>query len=307
MSEKSESKNQDSVDKKFRLRSLVDTTPRKAIAIGAGAAAIAALVFGGFKAGELFSNSPDETPTAPSSQEAVPTPAAAKDFIKTFGSRYADPLPAYYAETAYEKEFPGQFNMVSDDYVDSYNPEATVSADVSPLGFQLLRLPLSAEINKQTSVDQFNASIGSMDTLMNALAKNPTPQEISVITDEFITYSGFHNQNAQKLVNTLSAIVQKYGSGSNYSINKATAEGSDTATATLFNGQETPLIDGTNADGGVTAFNNVISLSINVDSYSNTGKKTSSTDVVNNLQFSVVRATDNFDPLHGGYIGIGIE
>ena len=175
---------------------------------------------------------------------------------------------------------------------------------MSPLGFETLILKPGTKVTIQTSVDQFNQALPEMNRFMNLLSKNPLPDQIKVIKDEFNEYVGFNNPSSSQKIDTLSAVVEKYGSNAVYVINEGTTDVSaDKAKATIFDRQK-PIIDNVDASGATDSFHTHANLSITVTSYDKTGKSVVATESLDSLQFSVMRA-ENFDPANVGLVGIG--
>lgn len=292
--------------KQNRLRAFIETKAGKAAVAGAGLLAAGGLMFGGMKMSEGSGSAP-ETPPAPvgNGQEVV-VPTDAQQFISAYESRYSDPLAVYYAEEAYETQNPGSPLTIGDDYISSYNFESVGVGEKSPLGFDTLRLPYDTEVNVDTSVNQFNTARPAMNLLINLLAKNPTPEQIAVITDEFNKYTGFgFEDEASNLVTFFNGVIAKHGSESNYTINEASTTNTDPETATIFDAASNTVIDSVNEEGVVQYFHNSIELSISIDSYDAANNKTSTTDVTSGFDFRVGRAPGEIDPLQGAFVGIG--
>jgi hypothetical protein len=288
------------------LHRFMETKRGKFTAIGAGVLATAGLVFGGVKAMDASNSTHESTPKPTSSSQETSIPTEAKDFVNAYGTRYKDPLATYYSEMGYEQSGSKEPLTIGDDYISSYNFESTVAGDKSPLGFDLLRLSPDTAINVQSSVDQFNNALPTMNHLINLLAKNPTSAEVAVITDEFSKYSGYGNEeDAKKLTAFLNGVVTKYGSASNYTINAASSETTDSSHASVFKPDWAPIVDANSENGGVEAFHNTITLSISVESFDSANKKSSAVDTTENFNFMVQRAPESIDPLHGGFVAIG--
>lgn len=288
---------------------------RKGLLFGIGSAAVVGVAATVITATALFNVSasdkdnepgtqPEATPTGSSQEVAVPP--AAQDFINAYGTRYEDPVATYYAEAAYEQKSGGDSLTIGDEYINSYNFESTVAGGKSPLGFDLLSLSADTEVNTQTSKDQFNNAVPTINRLISLLSKNPTPQQQAVIADEFVKYSGYggNPEYANNLVTFLEGIVSKYGTSANYTVNPGSTEITDPSQATIFNPDSTPTIDD-GSNGEVRAFHNTVTLSISVESYDSANEKTSTTETVDGFVFMVQRAPKSLDPLGGGWVGIG--
>jgi len=282
------------------------------IAVGAAGVIIAVnSVLGG--AASPQNEVPHDQPVATASGEVngeteIKVPAEAKDFVDAFGTRYKDPVATYYAEAAFEKETNGDALTIGDDYINTYNFESTVNGGRSPLGFNILSLPFETEINVQSSVDQFNTALPTMNRAINLLSKNPTPQEISVISDEFSLYSGYGNEdNAAKLIAFFNTIIAKHGTNSNYTINTASSEATDPAQSTIFDAKRVPFIHSENKDGKAEIFENPITLSISVETYDSENRAIKDTDITEYFSFMVSRAPAEIDPLGGGFVAIGTQ
>ena len=288
---------------------LVPKSPKaRLFAIGA-AALVAVSAFVGI--GIANSTTPKTEPVATASSEPgvnteVKIPSEAQPFVDAYSSRYEDPLATYYAEAAFEKETGGDSLTIGDEYISTYNYESTVAGEVSPLRFDLLRLPFETEVNVQTSVDQFNSALPTMNRALNLLAKNPTQEQITVIADEFSLYSGYGQEEyADNLITYFNGIVDMYGSNSNYTINPASSETTDSSQATIFDPEMTTVINGNDKDGNVVAFQNSITMSISIDTYDASNELNTSLYTTDSLSFMVSRADEGIDPLHGGFVAIG--
>ena len=280
----------------------------------AGVAIAVPATLGIVNSGENNNTSDAPQPNDRDNSEVVDGPAAppeAKDFLDAYSDRYNDPLATYYAEMDYETESGGQSLTIGDEYIDGYDfsLETFQTGETSPLEFPILRLPLDVEVTNTTpevTVNQFNESIPVMDRLLNLLAKNPTPEQVAVIRDEFVKFTGFENQNANSLVDKFLAITQQYGSESNYSINPASdAEDANSLQNTVFKGGDFVELIRVNEEGEVTAFSNLFDLSVNVETFDASGESATSTAVLEDVEYSVYRS--DFDPGDVGLIGIGMK
>ena len=271
----------------------------KVIAAVAGVIVVAivltAIVVG--NAGVKKSNATTEQSASVSSPEE-------RDFINAYKDRYVDPIATYNSEVGYLKANPGKDLTIGNDYFVGYTFNATPNAPVSPLGFETLILKPGTKVTIQTSVDQFNQALPEMNRFMNLLSKNPLPDQIKVIKDEFNEYVGFNNPSSPQKIDALCAVVEKYGSNAVYVINEGTTDVSaDKAKATIFDRQK-PIIDNVDTSGATDSFHTHANLSITVTSYDKTGKSVVATESLDSLQFSVMRA-ENFDPANVGLVGIG--
>lgn len=134
---------------------------------------------------------------------------------------------------------------MDESYVASYDFSSQPFANgaTSPLGFTVERMAPDQPITLQATIDQFNGSIPNLDRLLNLLAKNPTPDDLKVITDEFSKYTGLENTaEAGNLVNFLASITQQYGSNANYSINPAIKDNGEGKTDTTVFVNDAPAI-----------------------------------------------------------------
>lgn len=243
-------------------------------------------------------------PVDPVGNEQIKIPQEAQDFVNAYGTRYKDAVATYYAEVAYEQKSGGDSYTIGDDYINTYNFESTVAGVKSPLGFDLLSLSPDAEINVQTSVDQFNNALPTMNRAINLLAKNPTPEQVAVISDEFSLYSGYGKEDyANNLVALFNGIATTYGSNSNYTINPASIETTDSSQATLFDPESATFMNGTDENGNLVSFQNSITLSVSVDTYSSEDQINTSLSTTENLSFVVNRAKN--DPFNAGFVAIG--
>lgn len=272
----------------------------KVTAAVAGVIVVVAIVL----AAVVIGNAGGKKSNATTEQSASVSSPEERDFINAYKDRYVDPIATYNSEAAYLKANPGKDLTVGNDYFAGYNAEGTASAPVSPLGFYILKLQPGSEATTQSSVDQFNQALPEMNRFMNLLSKNPLPDQVKVIKDEFNDYVGFNNPSASQLIAVLSAVVEKYGSNAVYVINEGTTDASaDKAKATIFDGRK-PIIDRVDTRGATDSFHTHANLSITVTSYDKTGKSVVATESLDSFQFSVTRA-EKFDPANGGLVGIG--
>lgn len=297
-------------------RSRLDRLGRKGIvSIAAGALGLTlAAGLGGMKLAQSSHDIPTHTdptaeaPAVPGQENTkVAIPAEAKDFVTRYANSYTDPLATYYSEEAFIKANPGPGIVIDNDYIAGYNPNTQPfsNGEVSPLGYKVERLSPDKPVDINSSIEVFNSSIPNLNLLINMLSKNPSPQALEVIKNEFSLYSGLGNKEAGNLVDLLQGVTSKYGSNALYTINAGVERSGDSvpADATVVL-DKTPGIDAVDDKGNTTAFSLVMNMSISVDTYNDSGEKTHTTDVLNNAQFTVVKAT-NYDPLGNGYIGIG--
>ncbi|RWZ78374.1 MAG: hypothetical protein EOT05_01250 [Candidatus Microsaccharimonas sossegonensis] len=287
------------------LRGYIETKKGKAFVAGTTALALIGIGFGALKIGETTSGTNETKPGSSNGQTAVISQEE-RDFINAYKNRYADPKAVFNSEVAYLIANPGKDLTVGPDYFTGYNFDATPNAATSPLGFDILKLQPGAEVTTQTSVDQFNQALPEMNRFMNLLAKNPLPNQVSVIKDEFNKYTGFYNPSSPKLVDILAGVVSKYGSNAVYVINSGTTDVSaDKLKATIFDNIP-PVIDNINSSGVTDSFQSTAHLSITVTSYDKANKTVVATEIIDNLQFSVNRA-ESADPMNVGLIGIGAK
>lgn len=298
-------------ERKSGLRGFIQTKAGKVTVAVAGLLAAGGVV-AGVKAIPVVGaegHSPAAT-SLPNPESTPAVPAEAKDFMNANGSLYTDALATYYAETAYEKANPGQGFVLTQDYATNYNFDSQpfANGETTPLGFTVEKVPASEEVNIDNSIQTFNNSIPNLNKLVNLLAKNPSQDRINAITDEFSKSSGLGNPEAAKLVSTLLSVAQKYGSNANYSINPGTKGqyGTTSETNSVFTADR-EVIDAVDVNNNVTAYNDVVNLSIEVDTFNDKGEQTKQVDTsLQGVQFSVRRA-ENYDPGNAGYIGIGLK
>ncbi|TQO19641.1 hypothetical protein FB472_1210 [Rhodoglobus vestalii] len=267
--------------------------------------AVVAVVLSGCAALMGATDDGEKPPEAvPTSGTAVDIPEDAKAFIDAWDDRYPDALATYYSHAAYLRANPGLDLTIGQDYFTGYDFENPEINPVSPLGFDILTTTFSQEVAAQQLVDVFNKSVPEMNLLMNILAKNPLPDQVNVVKDEFIDHTGYYNSHAQQLVDTLARVVEAYGSSSVFTINEATPDiDADPATATVLYG-DSPVIDNINDEGLVDSFSDLLEISIAIETYNASGAKVVSTEIVEEVQFSVAHAA-SVDFLNKGFIGIG--
>jgi len=253
-------------------------------------------------------------------QKLPAIPNEAKQFVSEVGGRYADPVSTYYAETAYENAHNKQGLPISDVYIENYKSLTYSKGEESDLGFTRYKLPAAEKDNQETVIKVFNEyAVKNLNLYMNLLSKNPLPNAVAIIDEQFRNYCSdtdnkglpieftADNDAINKLMATAKSVVSKYGSAANYSVaNGSTKSGDNSITAfpdvlgaveTInFNGQKLSSLQA----GGVK-------LTINVDQYD--GKNVShKREVFNDIQLSIIKqpiseaanSANNFN-----YISIG--
>lgn len=251
---------------------------------------------------------PEATPpeSKPSAEATVSYPEEATEYMAAFGNRYVDPVATYYADADYT-ETHGISTTVNDFYFEDYVAEGGSTSELSTLGFGINKIDPSVELSEVPISDIFNANLDGMNKLINYLAKNPLPEQQSVLTDEFVDYSGYANTRAANLVQTLQGVVSKHGSASNYEILPAIIDSGaelDPDEYSIF--KHNLLIDAVDENGRVLKTNMPMDLTIKVTTFDDKGEKTETIERLENTQFSVQRAPKGNDPLNGGLVGIGV-
>lgn len=289
----------------------VNRKSKRGLFISIGAAAAGAALAAGAIFGVNAINNDHETPgteTSDTTGEAPVVPEEAKTFVEVFSDRYTNPVATYYAEAAYIEKGLGDI-VIGDEYIESYNFDSRVfdNGEVSPLQFPVLKLDPNKEVNAENFVEFFNESTPTLNRLLNLLAKNPTPEQVAVIRDEFVKYSGIDSPvAATNLVDRLLAVTTQYGSAANYKINPATTDwDASEQNNSIYTGVN-PGIDAVDDSGYITMFSGNVQLSIAIESFSDTNQVTTTTEVVDNFQYTVNRAI-GYDPGNIGYVGVGIK
>lgn|GEM_PF-1971244 len=294
--------------KRSGFRGFVESRAGKATLGAAGLVTAAGLVFGGIKLGEGDDsrNAAPEKPAATTSEiDVSKLPQEEQDFINAYKDRFDDPIAAYNSQEAWLKDNPDQFLTVGDDYINSYAMGTEATTSLSPLGYELLKFSPDTAIDAQAPVKAFNEYLPQMNRFVNMLSKNPTTSQKMVIKDEFAHFDGRDNPGAQRLADTLGSVVDKYGPNAVYEINPATTdeEAVDASAGTIFR-ETPPIIDSVDESGKTEDFSAMADISVTVTTFDKDNKSSVTTEVLKDVQFSVMR-TDDADPYNVGLVGIG--
>jgi len=273
-------------------------TKKQMMGMGAVVLAVLSAIGGGVAVNALSENRPTTIEAPANSGEEQKIPAEAESFIAEYGARYEDPISTYYADKDYNEFNDTTGVIMTDSYANTYEIANTKNGETSDLGFYMLQLPLESKISQTNSIEVFNNyTAKELSLYMNCVSKNPSPEAVAVINDQFMSYcsGGRENGNtlddrsiegSMKLLETVRSITSKYGSAANYTVAQASSsEGEDT---TIFNKYK-PTIDIRNSDHQSVGFSDGgIKLVINIDVYD--GKeKISKVEVLDNIQLSVWR------------------
>jgi len=237
---------------------------------------------------------------AAATAENASIPAEAQAFVTEYGSRYADPVSTYYAEQAYIAAG-NKGRLMPDIYISNYDASAQMNS-VSPLGFEWYSVSPDAKIDLTTAMKVFNEyTAKEVSIYMNALSKNPTPEAIAIIDNEFMNYCSDTN-NANRfteddeyiatLMETAKGVVAKYGSAANYTVAQgSTVEGRPNST--YFDKDLVTLIQGQDEKGITTKFSNKVNLAVDVEVFN--GESATKDEVtIKDAELFVVRHLDGY-------------
>ena len=235
----------------------------------------------------------------------LPANLGEKTFVTTYGERYADPVSTYYANQAYKKVNHGRDLVMTDSFINNYDTTAE-RPEVSDLGFTWCELPKDAKIDQATSVKLFNDYVAKeMSLYMNCLAKNPSEAAVAITDFEFTHYcsdANWENYPNSKLdftaddgpiatlMETAKAVVAKYGSSANYTVNRGVVAwpGEGASNVTVFYPGDSTDIWNIDKKENLMGFENNADIDISIDIY-NGSKVTQTTDVLKNVVLSFIR------------------
>ena len=243
----------------------------------------------------------------PEVSETVSFPEEARGFIEEFGTQYTGPLATYRAEQSYAQNNDGLASTLGNNWISSYESTNNIMSPSSELFYiQFTQLALDTPIKNETVVDILNnpQTTESIDRYMNLIARNPSPEAIAAIDNEFIKYTGRNNPDAANLLDSLKEVVSTHGNAANYSLAPA-ALSSDTEEGTTVFTYNEAAIDDMSDDGLVRAFNSNVTLRFDVESFESDGS--SSVERVSGderISLSIKRVTPS-GPTDPGIIGIG--
>lgn len=219
-------------------------------------------------------------------------------FLEEFGGRYADPVSTYYAEQAYQAAN-NRPAVLTDSAIKTYGEGGNRQEHGSALGFDMYRLPLKTEINEATSIAIFNTYTAKQLSLyLNYLAKNPTPEDVAVIDTQFMNYSSNtiganlpasafvdDDTDIATLMTTAKAVVAKYGSAANYTVEPGAIDSTD-PNSTSFKSES--IMFHANDDKSVAGSTIEANVVVTVDVYDGT-KVSRTTEVVEGANLTILR------------------
>lgn len=293
---------------------------RKGLAVAlAGAVTLGAAGCSGDKVG---AQAPEVNPstTTESVAESQEVPKEAESFIDQYGSRYDDPVSVYFAQKDYEANVSTWPIILSEEYITNYEPSSGV---VSDLGFEMGKFPIESEGIEGIDdfIDVFNSyTAPQLSRYMNLLARNPDPEAIKIIDNEFLNYCSANsnigtqaeivddNQDVINLMNLAKSTVSKYGSAANYYVANGSSDRSN-VDSTLFINEN--VSKGFNSETGIHFLQTSgVKLIINVDTYNNSDNINREVEIVDDAQLIIFRHpnTGSIDsPADFTYISIGLR
>lgn len=284
---------------------------RKGLAVAlAGAVTLGAAGCSGDKVG---ATAPEVNPstTTESVAESQEVPKEAESFIDQYGSLYDDPVSVYFAQKDYETNVSTRAIILSEEYITNYEPSSGL---VSDLGFEEGKFPVGSE-DINDFVDFFNEyTVPQVSRYMNLLARNPSPEAVKVIDNEFLKYCSANenlgtqveftddDQDILELMDLSKEIVAKYGSAANYRVEKGSLnEGSG---GTFFFNPNVSLANRLDSDIQSLHVPGV-NIVISVEAYDN-NKVSNYTETIKNTQL-VLTTHPGVHPVDYNYVSIGVR
>ncbi|MFJ4264653.1 hypothetical protein ACIPYU_19610 [Paenarthrobacter nicotinovorans] len=217
-------------------------------------------------------------------------PQEARAFVDQFGSLFRDPVGTYYAHEAYASAHSKDI-VIDQQYIAKYVKTDEIQQDISDMGFMEANFPITEPLNKEAFAAFFNGTVREVgiERYLNLLSKNPSPEAIQIIDNEFLKYYGRprsgestsgseSRQRTLILMETLKAVTKKYDSTVNYKIRPIDLGAYDATSASTIEAK--PAIDTANSDGLATGFHAPLGLSIDIESYSDTNTVAHKTETV---------------------------
>jgi hypothetical protein len=290
---------------------------------------------GGYFAGKSNSENKNILPPKPAVSESInltnpsesktqeqSIPKESESFISEFGARYKDPVSTYYAVEAYKRENNDKTPIITDEFINNYDPSGQRSMELSTLGFTAQRIPIDTQVDRKKMVEIFNEyTIPNLELYLNYLSKNRSPAALSIIDREFQDYCSDTSNKLSpilafkdddddilRMMTLAKRIVAEYGDTVNYKIATASdafdAKGPNFTTfpptsepsvgVTKWNGQTIESF----AKGGVN-------ISIGLDKYDNKNKLSSSNKILKGINLTMQK-----QPVTGSstwtYLSIGL-
>ena len=153
----------------------------------------------------------------------------AENFIKTFGDYFSDPASVYNSELIYEKEHNGKSLIINPEYISSHQVNPGEKNDIpSDLGFEPCIYPTNDIYNIENFANFYDDYvIKQFDLYMNLISKNPSPEAVAIIDDQFLNYttpvdaySGY-SEEGKHVADVLKQIVSEYGETATFEMCKS--------------------------------------------------------------------------------------